>query len=1594
MNQPQGPHFTDSSSEDQASRSSSAGWSQFEAGPLLRQTTLPSRTRFSRRFSLRPTPSQSSTSNDINTKGPLGLTTVYRPTPACPSTAHIVFVHGLGGGSEHTWSKNGVLWPRDLLPKQAPFRKTSVHIFGYDSNFKKSSTLNIHDFSKSLLNNLLNNPDVNDANCPIILVGHSMGGLVMKQTYILAKQMPAYRHVADRITAIIFIATPHTGSELAPILERIFRMTSGLKPYLEDLGRNSNAVQTINTLFPAHSADLMLHSFYETEALSIGGLRDVMIVPKVDAVLNYAHEQSALLYGDHRSVCKFEGAEDHNFIAVWQTIASCLPSYGVPPGTVDAPTSPISSIYQSDAEISEVLGIWEPPADELHRVRADRHPGTCEWLSTDSHYCRWLQDAQHSSIFWIRGPPGCGKSYIAGHIVDELDLAKKRCCYYFFKHGDKTRSSMEDFLLSMTWQMSKHPDVQRRVLQICRKDRGVASGDYRTLHRKIWDQGIFRSSLGQEPTYWVLDAFDECRSGSELAKFLLRVTEKTGGLVRIIATSRHPHTHFSLPPSAVIQRDVEISDVQNDITKYLDTAEHELQGSNRLERKVLKERILEKSNGCFLWVVLVLQRLRNTVGSQSRLRALEESPPGMDQLYARILQTMSDKDDLSKEILIWITCAIRPLSLAELKCVLEKLAMDEISDVEAFLSQHCYDLVYVDGNSYVKMRHSSATRFLMRKDINSEFDALTIDEETANKTLAMACLDYLNGPELKAKKRKMVASAHGQSAFASYACTALHEHINRCSPSDSDILEGLATFLKSNVLLWIEHLARLGELEIVLHMAQVLKIYLRRKSRVELLLGEEVIVIDAWTTDLVRLVSKFGKQLLAHPESILHLIPPFCPTESAPYTQFASSAGSAVVQVRGISTKAWDDYLCAVIPSEPRIGISSGVTRRERLHSIGISDDGFCIGTSLGRICIFNDNTCLEEKSISHGGPVTHLQYATSRPLLASFGKRIVSIWNTETWGKQWEVNARHMCLAMHFVDDDQLLLVALQNNTLLALNLIDRTFEETSWTDTLDDPYRNWYHGVAPRCATFNTDLSLLAVGYSGRSVLVYNYELDSHQLFDYENGVSDDVDHQNFIHLYCMVFSRLPDVSLLAVNFGTAELVLFDTEAGSVVAKLSPVYFSTLASSPDGRTLAAARNDGAIELYDFETLHKVYRIRPRDGAVASLAFTSDNTRFLVIRAGARNCSVWSPVSLFRRDVGHDSVRSPSLGSGSQDGAYEQPEEEVSRITALAADMLGDVFFVGKDDCSVTIHDTKSGAQLGTLFSHASSIKALHMSPSSSLRLLVSIDTAGFVMVHEITQAHAQWAAKCLWRHRASVEGIQQCLYGPDASRLLLCSKSQVAVYSTASWNEVGSTSFNNPDDEPCLWVQHPKDHALLLYLTATKIQIHKWTDLERIWTVPRGFQFPDGVTLNSKIYRAFHIFANASAMLMVSFGPRESHTEVWKVCFPPGDFTTGSASVSAIAECQKSCEEMSLVIGMYRDRLVFLHNEGWICSIKANGMRGRANEKVMFHFAPPVDWLRTNSEPLIRVTKLGDLLFVVKGEVAVVKKGLSRVVDANPFQ
>ena len=96
-----------------------------------------------------------------DTKGRFGLSTLF--DPSIPAVADLVFVHGLGGGSRSTWTKSldkSLYWPQEWLPKDAGFQDVRIHSFGYNSNWEKESTLNIHDFAKSLLGSIQDSPNI------------------------------------------------------------------------------------------------------------------------------------------------------------------------------------------------------------------------------------------------------------------------------------------------------------------------------------------------------------------------------------------------------------------------------------------------------------------------------------------------------------------------------------------------------------------------------------------------------------------------------------------------------------------------------------------------------------------------------------------------------------------------------------------------------------------------------------------------------------------------------------------------------------------------------------------------------------------------------------------------------------------------------------------------------------------------------------------------------------------------------------------------------------------------------------------------------------------------------------------------------------------------------------------------------------------------------------------------------------------------------------------------------------------------------------------------------------------------------------------
>jgi hypothetical protein len=184
---------------------------------------------------------------------PYGITEVYRPPNGCE--VDIVLVHGLGSNSEKAWTaKNGVFWPKDLLPTALRSATARILVYEYKTDLSESST--IHQHAQNLILQLVVDRGRNNNTLmenPIIWVAHSLGGLVVKKALELLNipsRTPGYTFGSIFVStySIIFLGTPHTESK--PKLGSIFQTVAHTGPPKQ---RNADLFKAFKT--PSESAE-------------------------------------------------------------------------------------------------------------------------------------------------------------------------------------------------------------------------------------------------------------------------------------------------------------------------------------------------------------------------------------------------------------------------------------------------------------------------------------------------------------------------------------------------------------------------------------------------------------------------------------------------------------------------------------------------------------------------------------------------------------------------------------------------------------------------------------------------------------------------------------------------------------------------------------------------------------------------------------------------------------------------------------------------------------------------------------------------------------------------------------------------------------------------------------------------------------------------------------------------------------------------------------------------------------------------------------------------------------------------------------------
>ena len=577
-----------------------------------------------------------------------------------------------------------VFWPRDLLPSELP--QARVLTWGYDVDiahvFSKTSKASILQHAETLLSDLVSlRCSKSEKSRPIIFIAHSLGGIVVKDALSLSKNESTHlNEILPAAKGVIFLGTPHHGSDMASLgkiaaeMSRIFIQNPNVQ-VLRALESNSEILERISRSFGQvlYSGQLNVHSFQEE--LETKGVK---VVTASSSTIGYLHEVRSTLHANHRDMAKFSSHNDANF----QRVKSVLSRWIEDIEQSKELPEPSSNLKTDSDELPDGLIFDKAYCDCLAglnsdtRIRFDNvkptYENTYDWLFDQNvGFGSWLAGEEASSLFWIRGKPGSGKSTIMKYAMTSprtTQLLSNHnimpwiiAGFFFHDRGTEMQKSAEGFLSGILRQLLEQckalfPVIYSKLIEFGQIST-INEGNFPITKKPLWTLAQLQQILSliicqpEVPLNCCLfvDALDEHdgnhRDLVAILMDLARASEaSTTFQLRLCLAGRPENvfkTTFQRCPGFAIH-----DYTTRDIRHYAEDRINKEHFSTLTDDDVkatapLVEQIVRKANGVFLWVTLVVNELveglceGDTITEMEQL--LSEIPEELEDLYTRAI---------------------------------------------------------------------------------------------------------------------------------------------------------------------------------------------------------------------------------------------------------------------------------------------------------------------------------------------------------------------------------------------------------------------------------------------------------------------------------------------------------------------------------------------------------------------------------------------------------------------------------------------------------------------------------------------------------------------------------------------------------------------------------------------------------------------------------------------------------------------------------------------------------------------------------------------------------------------------------------------
>lgn len=469
----------------------------------------------------------------------------------------------------------------------------------------------------------------------------------------------------------------------------------------------------------------------------------------------------------------------------------------------------------------------------------------------------WITETDPAApqLFWLSGIAGVGKTAVActiAGLMQNLGLLGAQFC--FSRRGEAELRDPALVFPTIAYQLARFDrEFGRRITAALEAD---PEAPYASLKQQL-DRLIVRplKDLERDPkrvVVLVFDAFDECetRGAKEILQLLVAALGSLPFFMKIFITSRPVHHIQSIlmePWTKVRSAALEISVAKGDILHFLRHGLHKLGEERGLPGGWITESeislLAEKAGILFVSARTSLRFLENGPDLRQQLRTLlmsitSPSTTGpnkgspwseMDHQYMQLILETIPREN-SHEVAASLRQTIGTIIL--LRDPLPMYSLEDLiglDDEPRYLLRHLRSVIFLppSPDDCPRLYDSSFGEFLQDHSRCTD-DLLWIDTEQHERRMAQRCLETLtimlskNGlrgldPFLLNNQIQDLAMKVQEnfSPVLQYSCRYWASHLCAAhGDADGFVLNALAAFASTSLLLWLEAMSWMGEVRL------------------------------------------------------------------------------------------------------------------------------------------------------------------------------------------------------------------------------------------------------------------------------------------------------------------------------------------------------------------------------------------------------------------------------------------------------------------------------------------------------------------------------------------------------------------------------------------------------------------------------------------------------------------------------------------------------------------------------------------------------------------------------------------------------------